>query len=221
MIPLRSSERVYSTPTVTASLIAVNTAVFLYQATLPSYAFDEFALRWGIVPDSLRLITLITSMFLHGGWLHIIGNMLFLWVFGRNVEDLVGGSRYFLLYMTCGVAAGILQVITNPYSRVPTIGASGAIAGIMGAYLMKFPRSRIITLFPIFVFFTTLEIPAVFFLLYWFAIQFFSGIGSLTIADYTGGGVAWFAHVGGFIAGLLLVRLFPDRRRWRTWHSDV
>ncbi|HEY4360130.1 MAG TPA: rhomboid family intramembrane serine protease [Bryobacteraceae bacterium] len=221
MIPLRSSERVYSTPTVTASLIAVNTAVWIYQWHLPNYAFDEFAQQWGIVPDHLSLITLITSMFLHGGWLHIIGNMLFLWVFGRNVEDLVGGSRYFLLYIICGLAAGILQVVTHPYSRQPTIGASGAIAGVMGAYLMKFPRSRISTLFPIFVFFTTLEIPAALYLVYWFALQFFSGIGSLTEADYTGGGTAWFAHVGGFIAGLLLVRLFPDRRHWRTWHSDV
>jgi rhomboid family protein len=221
MIPLRSSERVYSTPKVTAALIAVNVAVWLYQAYLPSYAFDEFALRWGIVPDHLNLITLVTSMFLHGGWLHIIGNMLFLWVFGRNVEDLAGGPRYFLLYMASGIAAGILQVVTNPYSRVPTIGASGAIAGVMGAYLMKFPRSRIVTLFPIFVFFTTLEIPAALYLLYWFGIQFFYGVGSLTSADYTGGGTAWFAHVGGFIAGLLLIRLFPDQRRWRTWHSDL
>lgn len=220
MIPLRSSERVYSTPKVTASLIAVNSAVWIYQWHLPVYAFDEFATRWGIVPDHLSPITLLTSMFLHGGWLHIIGNMLFLWVFGRNVEDLAGGVRYFFLYMTCGVAAGILQVITNPYSPQPTIGASGAIAGVMGAYLMKFPRSRIITLFPIFVFFTTLEIPAAFLLLYWFAIQFFSGIGSLATQDYTGGGVAWFAHVGGFIAGLLLIRLFPDQRRWRSWHSE-
>jgi membrane associated rhomboid family serine protease len=221
MIPLRSSERIYSTPKVTAGLIAINLAIFLYQASLPSYAFDDFVQHWGIVPDHLSVITLFTSMFLHGGWLHVLGNMLFLWVFGRNVEDLAGGARYLLLYLTCGLAAAILQVVMNPYSRLPTIGASGAIAGIMGAYLMKFPRSRIITLFPIFVFFTTLEIPAVFYLLYWFAIQFFSGIGSLATADYSGGGVAWFAHVGGFLAGMVMIRLFPDRRRWRTWHSDV
>jgi membrane associated rhomboid family serine protease len=217
MIPLRSSERVYSTPKVTALLIAMNVAVFLYQQA----AGDDFTTYWAIVPDHLRPITLVTSMFLHGGWLHIIGNMLFLWVFGRNVEDLVGGSRYLLLYMACGLAAGTLQVIMNPYSRVPTVGASGAIAGVMGAYLMKFPRSRIITLFPIFIFFTTLEIPALFYLLYWFAIQFFSSIGSLASQDYTGGGIAYFAHVGGFIAGMILVRLFPDQRRWRTWHSDL
>jgi membrane associated rhomboid family serine protease len=220
MIPLRSSERVYSSPIVTASLIAVNTAVFLYQASLPDYANEAFVTRWGIVPDQLSLITLVTSMFLHGGWLHIIGNMLFLWVFGRNVEDLAGGSRFFLLYMACGVAAAIVQVIMNPSSRLPTIGASGAIAGVMGAYLIKFPRSRILTLTFIFFFVTTLEIPAALLLLFWIAIQFFNGIGSLASQDYTGGGVAWFAHVGGFLAGMLLIRLFPDQRRWRSWHSD-
>ncbi len=143
MIPLRSSERVYSTPKVTAALIAVNVAVWLYQAYLPGYAFDEFAQHWGIVPDNFRLITLVTSMFLHGGWLHIIGNMLFLWVFGRNVEDLVGGWRYFILYMAGGLAAGALQYMINYYSPVPIIGASGAIAGVMGRHcLMKFPAVK-------------------------------------------------------------------------------
>ena len=220
MLPLRSSERVYSTPKVTAALIAVNVAVWLYQAYLPGYAFDEFAQHWGIVPDNFRLITLVTSMFLHGGWLHIIGNMLFLWVFGRNVEDLVGGWRYFILYMAGGLAAGALQYMINYYSPVPIIGASGAIAGVMGAYLIKFPRSRISTLFLLgFVF--SLEVPAALLLLFWFALNFFEGIGSLATANYTGGGTAFFAHVGGFIAGLLLIRLFPDQRRWRTWHSDL
>src|SRR5580698_5252425 len=197
LIPLRSSERVYSTAKVTAGLIAVNVAIFLYQATLSPRALNDFVTQWGVVPDRLRLVSLITSMFLHGGWLHILGNMLFLWVFGRNVEDLIGGTRFLLLYLACGVAAGIVQVIFNAYSPLPTIGASGAIAGVMGAYLIKFPRSHIVTLFPILIFFTTLEIPAALLLLYWFGIQFLSGIGSLGEADYTGGGVAWFAHVGG------------------------
>jgi membrane associated rhomboid family serine protease len=219
-IPLRSTERVYSTAKVTVSLIAVNLVIFLYQVSLPTYELNSFVTRWGIVPDQLRLISLITSMFLHGGWLHVLGNMLFLWVFGRNVEDLVGGARFLLLYLLCGVAAGIVQVISNAYSPLPTIGASGAIAGVMGAYLIKFPRSHIVTLIPIIVFFTTLEIPAALLLLYWFLIQFLSGIGSLAETDYTGGGVAWFAHVGGFIAGAALIKLFPQRRRWRTWHSD-
>src|SRR5580658_7349795 len=219
-IPLRSTERVYSTAKVTMCLIAVNVAIFLYQVSLPTYELNSFVTRWGIVPDQLRLISLITSMFLHGGWLHVLGNMLFLWVFGRNVEDLVGGARFLLLYLLCGVAAGIVQVISNAYSPLPTIGASGAIAGVMGAYLIKFPRSHIVTLIPIIVFFTTLEIPAALLLLYWFLIQFLSGIGSLAETDYTGGGVAWFAHVGGFLAGMALIKFFPERRRWRTWHTD-
>ncbi len=219
-IPLRSTERVYSVAKVTAGLIAVNVAIFLYQVSLPAYELNRFVTQWGIVPDQLHLASLFTSMFLHGGWLHILGNMLFLWVFGRNVEDLIGGSRFLLLYLLSGIAAGVVHVITNPYSPLPTIGASGAIAGVMGAYLVKFPRSHIVTLFPIIIFFTTLEIPAALLLLYWFGIQFLSGIGSLGEADYTGGGVAWFAHVGGFIAGAILVKLFPERRRWRTWHSD-
>lgn len=219
MIPLRSTERTYSPARVTVSLIAVNMAIFLYQATLPPYALNRFVLEWGIVPDRLRLVTLLTSMFLHGGWLHVLGNMLFLWVFGRNVEDLIGGGRFLGFYLVCGLAAAVVQVITNPYSEVPTIGASGAIAGVMGAYLIKFPRARIVTLVW-YIFITTLEIPAAILLVFWFLIQFVSGIGSLAQTDYSGGGIAFFAHVGGFIAGMLLIRVFPERRRWRTWHWD-
>jgi membrane associated rhomboid family serine protease len=159
-------------------------------------------------------------MFLHGGWLHLLGNMLFLWVFGRNVEDLIGSGRFVAFYLGCGLVAGVVQVIASPYSRVPTIGASGAIAGVMGAYLIKFPRARIVTLIPIFIFITTMEIPAAFLLLWWFAIQFVSGFGSLAETNYTGGGVAWFAHVGGFIAGMLLIRAFPARKRFRAWYEE-
>jgi membrane associated rhomboid family serine protease len=220
MIPLKSTERISSTALVTIGLIAVNAVIFLYQDTLPVYALNQFVERWGLVPDRLRLATLFTSMFLHGGWMHIIGNMLFLWVFGRNVEDLIGSGRFLLLYLLCGLAAAVVQVITNPYSSLPTIGASGAIAGVMGAYLIKFPRTRIVTLLFIFIFITTLEIPAAVLLLYWFALQFISGVGSLGSADYTGGGIAWFAHVGGFIAGMLLIRMFKERPRFRAWHWD-
>jgi membrane associated rhomboid family serine protease len=170
MIPLRSTDRVYSRTTVTISLIAVNLVIFLYQAALDPYALDAFVTRWGIVPDQLRLVTLFTSMFLHGGWMHVLGNMLFLWVFGRSVEDLIGGPRFLAFYIICGLIAAVGQVIINPYSRIPTIGASGAIAGIMGAYLLKFPRSRIQTLVPIFVFITTMEIPAALLLVYWLVV---------------------------------------------------
>ena len=223
MIPLRSTERVYSTTLVTASIIALNVLIFLYQATLSQEGLNQFVTQFGIVPDQMRgmgLLTLFTSMFLHGGWMHLIGNMLFLWVFGRNLEDLIGGPRFLVFYILCGIAAGVVHVIVNAYSRLPTIGASGAIAGVMGAYLIKFPRSRIVTLIFIVFFVTTAEIPAAFILLYWFAIQFISGVGSLASTDYTGGGVAWFAHIGGFLFGMLIIRAFPARQRFRAWYEE-
>jgi rhomboid family protein len=220
MIPLRSSERVYSPTVVTGSLIAINTVIFLYQNTLSYYRLDQFVRSWGIVPDDLHLVTLFTSMFLHGGWMHLIGNMLFLWVFGRNLEDLVGGARFLVFYLVCGVVSGVVQVIANPSFPQPTIGASGAIAGVMGAYLIKFPRSQIDTLVLLLVFFTRLSVPAPFYLLFWFAIQFLNGFESIGERSYTGGGVAYFAHIGGFIAGILLIRLFPSRQRWRHWYEE-
>jgi membrane associated rhomboid family serine protease len=222
MIPLRSTERVYATATVTTALIAINTVIFLYELTLSPGELNRLFETWGIVPDQIsqHLPSLVTSMFLHGGWMHLIGNMLFLWVFGRNVEDLIGSGRYVVFYLLCGVVSAIVQIISSPYSRMPTIGASGAIAGVMGAYLIKFPRARIITLVPIFFFITTMEIPAAILLLWWFAIQFFSGFGSLGSNDYSSGGVAFFAHIGGFLAGMALIKLFPPRQRWRAWYAD-
>lgn len=223
MIPLRSTERTYSVATATATLIVVNILIFLYEISIPPMGQEPFIMRWGIVPDQItgHLYTLFTSMFLHGGWLHLLGNMMFLWVFGRNVEDLIGSGSYLAFYLSCGVAAGVLQVVTSPYSRLPTIGASGAIAGVMGAYLMKFPRARIVTLVPIIVFITTMEIPAWIMLIWWFVIQLFSGFGSLATANYTGGGTAWFAHIGGFVAGMLLIRKFAAKRpRWKAWNDE-
>jgi len=220
MIPLRSSERVYSRTAVTGTLIALNTIVFLYQNTLSYYRLDQFVTNWCIVPDDLRLISLLTSMFLHGGWMHLLGNMLFLWVFGRNLEDLIGGSRFLIFYLVCGLVAGVVQVIANPYARVPTIGASGAIAGVMGAYLIKFPRSQIDTLVLLIVFFTRVTIPAPFYLLFWFGMQFLNGLESIGQRSYTGGGVAVFAHIGGFIAGMVFIKLFPSRQRWRHWYEE-
>ena len=220
MIPLRSSERVYSRTVVTGTLIAINAIIFLYQDTLSYYRLDQFVRNWGIVPDDLHLITLFTSMFLHGGWLHLLGNMLFLWVFGRNLEDLIGGARFLIFYLVCGVVSGVVQVLANPGFPQPTIGASGAIAGVMGAYLIKFPRSQIDTLVLLFVFFTRLAIPAPFYLLLWFGMQFLNGFESIGERNYTGGGVAYFAHIGGFLAGILLIRLFPSRQRWRHWYEE-
>jgi membrane associated rhomboid family serine protease len=214
MIPLRSTERVYTIAWITGLLIAVNVLVFLYEAALPPRALTYFIAHHGIVPDRLRIGSLFESMFLHGGWLHLIGNMWFLWVYGRNIEDVLGHSKFLVFYLACGLAAGLTQVFFTPFSRTPMVGASGAIAGVMGAYLVKFPRARIITLVPIFVFFTTLELPAPLVLVFWFLIQFFSGLGS--VGEAYGGGVAWFAHVGGFVAGMLLVNA-PGARRPRRY----
>ena len=219
MIPLRSSEPHYTRATVTLSIIAVNVAVFLYQLSLGlnSYAGSRFIMHFGLVPDRFTYSSVITSMFIHGGFLHIAGNMWFLWIFGRGVEDLVGHARYLLLYLACGIAGALLFILINSNSTIPTVGASGAIAGVMGAYLIKFPRAHIVTLIFIVIFITTVDIPAAFLLLYWFAIQFFSGVGSVGFAASSHGDVAWFAHVGGFVAGMLLVMLMPGVQRARPW----
>jgi membrane associated rhomboid family serine protease len=222
MIPLRTTQPIYSKPVATGTLIAINVLVFFYQVSMPQDVLTVFVERYGIVPDAIsgHLSTLFTAMFMHGGWMHLLGNMLFLWVFGRNVEDLIGSGRFVVFYLVGGLISGIVQVIASPYSRVPTIGASGAIAGVMGAYLIKFPRTKIVTLVPIIIFITTMEIPAALMLLWWFVVQLASGVGSLGERDYTGGGTAWFAHIGGFVAGMLLIRMFPAvSRRWRSWQD--
>jgi membrane associated rhomboid family serine protease len=218
MIPLRSSERTYTTPAVTLALIAVNLVIFIYEVSLPEDQLNSLIRLHGIVPDRFHFSMLLTSMFLHGGWMHVLGNMWFLWIFGKGIEDLLGHARFLIFYLACGVVAGILHLFTNLYSPVPTIGASGAIAGVMGAYLIKFPRASIVTLIFIFVFFTTVDIPAAFLLIYWFLIQFFSGIGSVGESQISHGDVAWFAHVGGFVAGMLLVKLMPARNRIPRWN---
>jgi len=146
--------------------------------------------------------------------------MWFLWIFGKAIEDLIGHARFLVFYLLCGIAAGLLHVIVALQfggTMVPTVGASGAIAGVMGAYLIKFPRARVVTLIFVFIFVTTVDIPAAFLLIYWFLIQFFSGVGSLRVASESGG-IAWFAHIGGFIAGMLLISLMPLRQRYRRWY---
>jgi membrane associated rhomboid family serine protease len=220
MIPLRSSERHYTPSTVTLLLIVANVLVFLYELSLGlnSRQMNYFIAAYGIVPDQLRPVTVLTSMFIHGGFLHILGNMWFLWIFARGIEDLLGHVKFLVFYFACGIAAGIIHIIVNANSPVPTVGASGAIAGVMGAYLIKFPRARIVTLVPIFLFFTTLDIPAAFLLLYWFAIQFFSGVGSVGYSTASSGDVAWFAHIGGFLAGMGLIMLMAPRQpRYQQW----
>lgn len=221
MIPLRSSERIHHPTPIVISLIVANVIVFLYQRSLGP-ALPAFVERWGIVPDLIfrNLWPLLTSMFLHGGWLHLFGNMIFLWAFGRNIEDRLGSRSFFFFYILCGLAAAIIHVAVNPYSRIPTIGASGAIAGVMGAFLIKFPKSDIDALFWL-IFVWRMSIPAPYFLIYWFALQFFNGLGSISEVDYTGGGVAWFAHIGGFLAGMGLIKLFKESRpALRPWYEQ-
>lgn len=212
MIPLRDTQRSNSTPVVTVLLIVANCLVFLYELSLGPHTRNYFVHVYGLVPDRMVLRSLVTCMFLHGGWMHLIGNMWFLWVFGDNIEDALGHFQYLVFYLLCGVAAGLAHVVANLNSPMPTIGASGAIAGVMGAYLVKFPRARITTLVPVIIFFTTFDLPAAFVLAYWFLIQLLSGVGSVASSHITEHGVAWFAHVGGFLAGILLILILPTRR---------
>lgn len=212
MIPLRDTQPSHSRPYVVMALIATNLALFAWELSVPPANLRALFEAWAIIPDRLAWHTLLSYMFLHAGWVHLIGNMWFLWIFGDNVESALGGGRFLAFYLVCGVAAGLVHLFTNPGSPVATVGASGAIAGVMGAYLVKFPRSQILTLVPIIIFFTTVEVPAVFILLYWFLIQLVSGAWSIG-QSAAGGGTAWFAHIGGFIAGAAIGWAMKSRVR--------
>ncbi len=214
MIPLRDTQPSYTFPFVTVAIIVLNVAAFLYEFSMDPYELNFFIAHYGVIPTRLQWADVLTSIFLHGGWMHLIGNMWFLWIYGDNVEDILGHSQYLLFYLLCGLAATMVHIAFNADSRVPTIGASGAIAGVMGAYVVKFPHSRITTLVPITIFLTTVDIPAYFILLYWFVIQFFSGVGSVGHSHLSQGGVAWFAHVGGFLAGVALILVMRTEKRW-------
>jgi rhomboid family protein len=208
----------------TFALIAANVVVFLFELSL-GRNLNRLVFLFGIVPARYTLqglghagpaglmVPIFASMFLHGGWLHLIGNMLFLFVFGRSIEDRYGHLQFLLLYFLSGLAAAVTHILLNAGSAVPTIGASGAIAGILGAYAVCFPRARITTLIFLVFFFWRVEIPALFLLGYWFLIQFVAGYQMLAIETATGGGVAWWAHVGGFIAGILLAIILRPVRR--------
>ena len=216
MIPLRALIRRNSFPIVTLVLIIVNVCVFLYQLLLTPSATEMFVMRYALVPDRIHLSAFVTSMFLHAGWLHIIGNMWFLWVFGSHLEDAIGSGKYLAFYLVCGVVAAFTQFVVNFGSPIPTVGASGAIAGAMGGFLLLYPRARIDTLIFIIIFITRVELPAALMLIYWFALQFFSGLSSFSRAGLDQGqGVAWFAHVGGFLAGVGLLALVRGRQRLR------
>jgi len=222
MIPLRDVIPSRTTPVTTVSLIALNALAFFYQLSLGD-AVNEFVLYFGLVPAAFSWVTVMTSMFLHGGFLHFGGNMLYLWIFGDNVEDRMGHGRFLVFYLLCGVAAALAQTALNPDSVVPMVGASGAIAGVMGAYFVLYPHSRIVTLVPIFVFIQIMEIPAIFFLGIWFLMQFLSGVGSIATAvgGEPAGGIAFWAHVAGFLAGVSSVIVFrrPERQKVEWWND--
>ncbi len=223
MIPLRDNIPSERWPFANVAIIAVNVLVFVYELSLGPY-LEKFVFFYGFTPAvyrylsevaphniPLRVYPLFTSMFLHGGWVHLISNMWVLWIFGDNVEDRMGHGRYVFFYVACGIMAALAQFLANPDATLPMVGASGAIAGVMGAYFVLYPSARVMTLVPIFFFFQLIEIPAFFFLAFWFMMQFFSG--SLAITNQAlAGGVAWFAHVGGFVAGAVLIWLFRKRR---------
>jgi len=210
-----------SAPLVTVSLVLLNVLAFLFELSQPSSgALQSFIQAWGVVPREYALArdipptiplpfwsTLITSMFLHGGWLHLGGNMLYLWIFGDNLEKTMGHARFLVFYLACGVAAGLAHIFLSGASNVPTIGASGAISGVLGGYLVLFPRNRVRVLTRAGI----VAMPAIVVLGFWIVIQLINGIGSLAVRTETGG-VAYMAHVGGFIAGLVLVRLMSPRR---------
>ncbi len=225
MIPLRDNIPSKTAPVVTVALIAVNVLVFLHEQALGPY-LEKFVFAYGLVPrrlvfwpgdplDPARYLPLITSMFWHGGWLHLLGNMLYLWIFGDNVEDKLGHFRYLLFYLAAGVAASLTQVALNPGSTLPTVGASGAIAGVLGAYIVSFPRARVVTFVPLFFLPWIVQIPAFVYLAFWFLMQVLSGLAEMGLPAQNGGGVAWWAHIGGFIAGIVLVKLMEPARRPR------
>jgi membrane associated rhomboid family serine protease len=223
MIPLRDDNPSSTTPFVTRAIIVVNVVVFMEEILLGPH-LKSFMMSWGLVPHRLTLalhggqepalapaLTLLTSMFIHGGWMHLIGNMWYLWIFGDNVEDRFGHLGYLLFYIAAGMVAGVVQYATNPAITLPTVGASGAIAGVLGAYAIAFPTARVVTLVPIFFFIQIMALPALVVLGLWFVLQFFSG--ALALAGSVSGGVAFWAHVGGFAFGALAMVLAGARAR--------
>lgn len=216
MLPLNDDTPTDSKPVVTVTLIVACTLVFLYQSSLPPSPGQIFVYQYGAIPAVLFghaalppqamavpvFSTILTSMFLHGSWMHLIGNMLYLWVFGNNIEDVMGAAKFIVFYVLCGVIAAFSHALTDPMSTVPMVGASGAISGVLGAYLLLFPHARILLLAPVV---GTTYVPAAIVLGFWFVMQLLSGGASL---GAQGGGVAFFAHIGGFVAGMVLIGLF-------------
>jgi len=230
MIPIGDATPTRRVPLVNWLLIIVNVLVFLYELSLPARVLDRFIFTWGMIPQNVLTAlanpfgsalhvfeTLITSQFIHGGWLHLIGNMLFLWIFGDNIEDVLGSLGYLIFYLVCGVVAALAQVlIVAPFlgtRALPTIGASGAIAGVLGAYLILYPTARISVLLPLLILIIPIDLPAFVMIGWWFIQQLLYGFASLTPAAANSGGVAFWAHLGGFVSGLVMILPFVGRRR--------
>jgi membrane associated rhomboid family serine protease len=213
MIPLRDVIPSRTTPYITVTIIVLNALAWFLELSLPRDVLPVFLQVYGVVPAQLHALTLLTSMFLHGSWMHVIGNMWYLWIFGDNVEDRVGHGRFIVFYLLCGIAAALGQVVIDPGSTLPTIGASGAIAGVMGAYFVLYPRSRVLTLIPLVIFWEVIEVPAPLLLGFWFLMQLFSA-GAIAVTSSTGGGgVAFMAHVAGFLCGAGAIFLFRQPER--------
>jgi membrane associated rhomboid family serine protease len=217
MIPLRDVIPSRTTPYITITIIVLNAAAWLFELSLPARVLPVFLQVYGVVPADFRVVTLVTSMFLHGGWMHVIGNMWYLWIFGDNVEDRLGHGRFIVFYLLCGFIAAGGQILIDPTSTVPTIGASGAIAGVMGAYFILYPHSRVLTLIPLIIFWEIVELPAIFLLGFWFVMQLFSAGAIAVTTATTGGGVAFAAHVAGFLAGLGGVYVFRKPKPADEW----
>jgi membrane associated rhomboid family serine protease len=217
MIPLRDVIPSRTFPFFTITFIVLNSIAFLYEQSLRPPALDALVHVYGVVPARLEPVAVFTSMFLHAGWGHFLGNMLFLWIFGDNVEDRLGHVRFVAFYFLCGVAAVFAHVYMNPASKIPTIGASGAIAGILGGYFVLYPHSRVLALLPLFIIWEIVEVPAILFLGMWFLLQFYY-VGMAAVRTGAEGGVAFWAHIAGFVAGIagVVVLKKPSRSRWRS-----
>ena len=238
MIPIRDDQPRSSTPFVTYFIVALNVAVFLFELWVGAQSqgmLNALMYEFGVVPSHVTgalggssdfsltgaVIPILTSMFLHASWLHIIGNMWALWIFGDNIEDYLGHFGYLIFYLASGFAASVTHILLNAGSKIPSVGASGAIAGVMGAYFVLYPKARVLTIVPLIIFFTFWWLPAWIVLGYWFLVQFLSGAATaIAYSSETGGGIAFWAHVGGFVAGIVLIKLLPERRGrnpYGTW----
>jgi len=220
MLPLKDSIRALTRPVVTYTILVINILVFFYELSLGPY-LNDFVRQFGAIPFYIfhpvgfsSYATLFSSMFIHANFMHILGNMLFLWIFADNVEDRIGHTKFIFFYFICGIAAALLHGITAVNSKVPMIGASGAISGVLGAYILLFPKARILALIPLGFFLRITYLPSIIFLGIWFFYQFLFGVSSL---GAQGGGVAYFAHIGGFVAGLLLALPFRKRQKQHAY----